>query len=153
MSPIYTTRKAMEQAARDKPAVKASPATETSPVQKPDKRILQRASELSTLGLNLNEVEDMLVKEGVAPDQAAKAARSYAYMMSLDRDERESGDDNGGGTGKMITGAIMVIGGIISSVVSYRTAGPGDMIYLAIGVVLGGIALFIKGLFDRSDIL
>jgi hypothetical protein len=108
--------------------------------------INQRVAMLAAAGLNADELQAHLVKEGLDQETAAQLATRAAYIKALDRDTGGA-DDSGGGRRNMIKGALICLGGLAGTIISYHAAGPGGTFVVAGGAIVGGAILFLKGMF------
>jgi len=123
------------------------PTQEDRVLQEHSREVQRKAAMLATVGLNRSEIEAQLIKDGVKPGLASKfAIKSTAIPSFVQRGK--SVDSNGSGRSKMIKGALLVVGGIVASVVSYNSAAPGGTYTLWVGAVLGGAVLITRGLFS-----
>lgn len=121
----------------------------TAPPQVPPE-VHKRAAQLAAVGLNADEIATALAKDGIDPELANKIATKCAYVKMLDRkDEKDTDEDNG--RKNLISGALMLLGGVVFSLISYHKAGPGGTFFVSTGAIFGGIALFVKGLFDAAS--
>jgi hypothetical protein len=152
MNPLTTAHltEAQRELSRQRTSQQDSAQADMMPedrVQREHAREVQRkATMLATVGLNRGEIEAQLLKEGVDPGLAAK----YATKSTAMQDFVPEGKTIATGTGhsQLIKGALLVIGGIVASVISYSSAAPGGTYTLWVGAVLGGGILIIRGLFS-----
>jgi hypothetical protein len=121
-----------------------------APLVNDERALNHMAATLTAAGLNQEEVKNRLVRDGVEPVRAQKIATKSAYLQSLTKSEH---DDRDGGDGRrnLILGGFLCLGGIVSAVISFNSAAPGGTYVIPTGAILGGGALFIKGLFDANS--
>jgi len=138
-------------------AAQKAAATISVPDSPPD--IQLRAKQLVAFGMLVDEVGSQLVEEGYAADLAQDAATTAFRLAETDRQQSdadleksdpESGHENDG-RAKMMTGTLLCIGGLMASMIAYGQVGPNGIFYAFCGLVLGGVALLVKGLFDVHD--
>ena len=51
---------------------------------------------------------------------------------------------------KILVGLLLCFGGIISTISSYNTAGPGGSYTISVGLILGGAIIFLTGIIQRN---
>ncbi|MFH1843288.1 MAG: hypothetical protein ABIF77_08760 [bacterium] len=134
-------------------AAQKAAATISVPDSPPD--IQQRAKQLVAFGMPIDEVSSQLVKEGFSAAPAQDAAKQAFRQATDDRvqssDESLKPDHEGDGRAKMMAGTLLCTGGLMASMISYGQAGPNGIFYAFCGLVLGGVALLVLGLFDARN--
>jgi len=116
---------------------------ENSRTQQDPNQLYARVKHMLTVEKkNPEEIVDILMKEGVDQDSAAKlvnyAAGGTGGSVEDGEEYYEEEDDDGSGVMSMVIGGIFCIGGIIATVA--------DIGYIFYGAIIFGGIQFIKGL-------
>ena len=101
------------------------------------------AAEQIKSGASAQQIQSMLVKEGLDPESAATVISNLTQMPT--EAIREAGKKN------MLYGALWCTGGIVVTVVTYSTASGGGTYFVAWGAIVFGAIQFIRGLMQSGE--
>ncbi len=113
-----------------------------------DTGLAHRAAQMAAFGQHSDEIAERLMAEGTEPDLAHYVADMVGgddtRVLSFESDTQDEPVSLGG---SKIYGAVLCLCGIVATIISYYRSVPEGTVYIAAGAILGGLAIFIRGLF------